>query len=273
VCTQWCQELADCPNPNGTCLDLGLPGASYCLAGCDPRDPSNGSAPFFACGAGQGCAPVLDGNSICVIPDVPGAVGAYCYRDSECAPGLGCGFDYDCAEWCLAGESDCTSFSASCFERYGAFAAGLDFGLCREAAESVLSTSAPLPIEDLTTTSSPIAVTSSLAALTRATVEVNIRHNFVGDLRIELETPDGRIIRLVSEDVLSPTADMLGTRFDDHGDDISDGWASPYQGSFAPEMPLDDLVGMAPTGTWVLHVSDTFVVDEGTLTNWRLHFW
>jgi subtilisin-like proprotein convertase family protein len=273
VCTQWCETVSDCPNPNGTCLDLGLVGANYCLQGCDPRDPTNGQSPFFACGAGQVCAPVTDGDGLCALPNVLGVSGDPCVIDVDCSPGLGCDALSQCSPWCMVGGSDCATASSSCFVPARApLSAANSFGFCAEAL-ATFSNTTTAPIEDLTTTTSTLSVTTALTLIERVTVEVNIVHSWVADLQLELVAPDGTRVRLVSGDVLDSSSNLQGTRFDDSGTDIALNWTSPYTGAFVPEVALGTLTGLDPNGVWTLEVRDVELQLNGTLVSWSLHFW
>jgi subtilisin-like proprotein convertase family protein len=220
---------------------------------------------------GQSCVPVTDGDAICAIPPAtPAGVGSYCDYDSTCAPGLGCDFYYTCQPWCQLGDSDCTSPSGSCFGRTNAVAAGEEFGFCAEATATAASADTPAPLVDLGTLSSSITITESLS-IARVTVEVDILHTFVADLRIELVAPNGTTYGLVSAGSLGG-ADLSGTRFDDTGLAPSNA-VTPYSVAIAPETPLAGLVGSDALGLWTLQVSDEAAVDTGTLNGWRLHFW
>jgi subtilisin-like proprotein convertase family protein len=271
VCTQFCQVADDCPASNTMCLNLGIDGANHCLWGCDPRDPTNATDPFTACGANQACVPVTDGDAACIIPDALGAVGAACAFDSECAVGLGCSSYTGCAEWCSPGSSGCSLGTTSCFERYGATAAGVPFGTCEVANLTVTTTDVATAIPDQGSIQSTITA-PAMYYPTRVTVEVDIVHTFVGDLVLELRAPDGTLVVLLNGAVLGGEDNLTGTRFDDAGGDVAYGLA-PFQGAYQPETPLEVLNGNDIGGVWTLTVTDDSGSDTGTLNSWTLHFW
>jgi len=106
----------------------------------------------------------------------------------------------------------------------------------------------------------PFGITSTITVtdtrvIQRLAVRVDIDHTARGDLRIELEAPDGRRVLLqnVSNDV---TADIHVT----------------YGIDAASAEPLSALHGMSAEGTWRLHVADNRTRDTGTLQSWSLVF-
>ncbi|MFU8804219.1 MAG: proprotein convertase P-domain-containing protein [Bradymonadaceae bacterium] len=83
----------------------------------------------------------------------------------------------------------------------------------------------------------------SISALS---VEVDIDHTYNGDLRIELEHPDGAFVTLKMQDN-SSRPDVKET----------------YR--------VEDFDGKDTAGTWLLIVTDTANLDVGTLNSWSLH--
>jgi len=82
-------------------------------------------------------------------------------------------------------------------------------------------------------------------------VEVDITHSYVGDLVLELVSPDGNSIAL--HDRQGASSNNIQKRFDMHN---------------TPELLL--LTGTDITGEWRLYVSDNARVDVGTLHGWVL---
>jgi subtilisin-like proprotein convertase family protein len=82
-------------------------------------------------------------------------------------------------------------------------------------------------------------------------VEVDIRHTFIGDLRVELRSPTGRSTVLHPQ--LGGSADNLVATYD-----------SATPGILAP------MVGQPMKGNWTLNVSDRARLDRGTLRRWSL---
>jgi subtilisin-like proprotein convertase family protein len=119
-----------------------------------------------------------------------------------------------------------------------------------------------------------------------------LNHNYVGDLDILLEAPDGRRA-LVMSDVGSGRAvgadvlldDEAGAPLPDTGD-LTSGRYSPlditaaYDADSFPA-PAPTLVGVGsalsvfdgadPNGTWRLFIVDDAPIDAGTLAGWSLH--
>lgn len=76
-------------------------------------------------------------------------------------------------------------------------------------------------------------------------VDVNIQHTYIGDLRVQLELPEGR--RLTLHDQSGGSADNLETSY-----------------------ALPELDGIPLNGRWQLWVGDFAYRDTGTLVEWRL---
>lgn len=103
-----------------------------------------------------------------------------------------------------------------------------------------------------------------------------IDHSFVGDLKVELTSPDnGTTVRLI-EHVGGPNNggdDLVDTVFDDDATTAIGAGASsaPYTGTFRPQGDqLARLNGKEQQGTWKLRVSDRFENDTGSLLGWAL---
>lgn len=82
-------------------------------------------------------------------------------------------------------------------------------------------------------------------------IEVDITHPYVGDLRVELLSPTGRRA-------------LLHSRTGGSGDDLHLALDS------TPPSPLTPLVGQGVAGAWVLRIADLAGRDTGTLTHWSL---
>ncbi|EIF00295.1 S8 family peptidase [Saccharomonospora glauca] len=99
-------------------------------------------------------------------------------------------------------------------------------------------------LDGRTVTSSVTVAGCDRAASATTTVEVDIRHTFRGDLRIDLVTPDGTTHRLKNSGW-------------DSGDDVRETYTVDASGS-----PAD--------GTWQLRVTDVYYGDTGYLNSWTL---
>jgi subtilisin-like proprotein convertase family protein len=108
-------------------------------------------------------------------------------------------------------------------------------------------------------------------------VEINsIDHSFVGDLKVELTSPDNSTTVRLVEHVGGPNNggdDLVDTVFDDEAPTVigSAGSAAPYTGSFRPQGDqLARFDGKEQQGTWKLRVSDRYENDTGSLVGWAL---
>jgi subtilisin-like proprotein convertase family protein len=108
-------------------------------------------------------------------------------------------------------------------------------------------------------------------------VRINsIDHSFVGDLKVELVSPDNATTVRLIEHVGGPNNggdDLVDTVFDDEAPTtIGSGTsAAPYTGSFRPQGDqLGRFDGKEQQGTWKLRVSDRYENDTGSLLSWGL---
>ncbi len=107
-------------------------------------------------------------------------------------------------------------------------------------------------------------------------VHVNITHDRVGDLVVDVVAPDGTTVRLANRPGgPANTGDGLATVFDDAaGQRIgAAGTAPPYAGRFRPTADqLARLAGVDQRGTWRLRVRDLDVAGSvGALEGWTAH--
>jgi subtilisin family serine protease len=100
-------------------------------------------------------------------------------------------------------------------------------------------------IPDLGTGSSPITISGCTGnASSASTVEVHIKHTFIGDLVVDLIAPDGAVFNLLNR-----------------------------QGGATHDINQTFTVNLSnkPTnGTWTLRASDRAAVDSGTIDSWTL---
>lgn len=113
----------------------------------------------------------------------------------------------------------------------------------------------PQAINDNSSITSNINVTDSYC-IGDVNVEVDITHTYIGDLIVELKSPQGTIVRLHNR--TGGSTDNLVRVYD--------------QGVTNPDGPgsLNDFNGQIVTGTWMLTVSDNAGADIGTLNAWKL---
>jgi subtilisin-like proprotein convertase family protein len=111
--------------------------------------------------------------------------------------------------------------------------------------------------------------------------DLNVRinsldHTFVGDLKVELTSPDNATTVRLIEHVGGPNNggdNLVDTVFDDEAATTigSGSSAAPYTGSFRPQADqLARFDGKEQQGTWKLRVSDRFENDTGSLLGWGL---
>jgi subtilisin-like proprotein convertase family protein len=107
-------------------------------------------------------------------------------------------------------------------------------------------------------------------------VTLNVSHTFVGDLKVELTSPDNSTTVRLAEHVGGPNNggdNLADTVFDDQASTTIGAGAStaPYTGSFRPQGDqLSRLDGKEQQGTWKLRVSDRYENDTGSLLGWGL---
>ena len=104
----------------------------------------------------------------------------------------------------------------------------------------------------------------------------SIDHSFVGDLKVELTSPDNATTVRLIEHVGGPNNggdDLVDTVFDDEAPTVigSGATAAPYTGSFRPQADqLSRFDGKQQQGTWKLRVSDRYENDTGSLLGWSM---
>lgn len=113
----------------------------------------------------------------------------------------------------------------------------------------------PLFIPSLDTVQSSLEVDAN-APITELNVFVNLRHTWIGDLRLTLLSPSGTSVIL--HDYSGGSADDLLT------------W---YDTETAPAESLDKLLGENAAGTWTLQIHDSYSLDEGELIEWLLEIY
>jgi subtilisin-like proprotein convertase family protein len=120
---------------------------------------------------------------------------------------------------------------------------------------SYTSTDVPKPIADNTTITSTLVV-NDFFCVGDVNVDLNITHTYIGDLVVELKSPENTIVRLHNR--TGGTAEDIVAIYDD--------------GVRNPDGPglLADFNGENPVGTWTLTVSDQAGSDVGTLNSWSL---
>jgi subtilisin-like proprotein convertase family protein len=121
---------------------------------------------------------------------------------------------------------------------------------------SYVATDLPLPITDNSTTTSYIVINDAYC-IGDVDIELDLLHTFLGDLEIDVTSPEGTTVRL--HDRTGGSSDDLHMYYDEEGGDLPDG----------PGM-LSDWEGEIVTGTWTMIVSDNAGADQGSLEHWAL---
>ena len=117
----------------------------------------------------------------------------------------------------------------------------------------VLAQTTPLSIPDAGAAVTSQVSTDKAAAIKDVVVRVNITHTYIGDLRVDLITPDNRAVSLHNH--LGGSTKNINKAYD------------------TKTVPaLTGLVGMRVTGTWSLKIQDTAAIDVGQLDSWTLEF-
>jgi len=110
----------------------------------------------------------------------------------------------------------------------------------------------PQSILDYQTLTSEVTIATG-AEIEEVRVLVDITHTFIGDLQVELTSPQGTKV-LLHDRSGSGTNNILGT----YGVDLS------------PAQPLSAFTNESSVGTWTLRVSDQAGGDQGALNDWSL---
>jgi subtilisin family serine protease/subtilisin-like proprotein convertase family protein len=128
----------------------------------------------------------------------------------------------------------------------------------------------PAPIPALGEIVSTITVTDG-RTVSDLTVQVNISHAFVGDLRVTLTGPGGQTVVLANRRG-GNGANMAGTVFSDAAAAAIGSGVAPFNGAFRPEETLAPLKNAPGVGVWTLRISDLKPLDAGTLNSWSITF-
>ncbi|CAN5272654.1 hypothetical protein BH11PLA2_BH11PLA2_12700 [soil metagenome] len=136
------------------------------------------------------------------------------------------------------------------------------------------SKTANLSIPDNTVSgvTSALAVSGQTGTITDVDVTVNVRHNFIGDVKLTLISPTNQTVVLTNLRGGFGT-NMVGTIFDDQATSaiatVNDNDA-PFTGRYKPESLLATLNGASANGTWQLVAADLGPGDTGTLESWSI---
>jgi subtilisin-like proprotein convertase family protein len=99
----------------------------------------------------------------------------------------------------------------------------------------------------------------------------NLPHTWVGDLVMDLTSPDGTRVVLAEHPGGPDNSgnNFTNTIFDDEASTNISAGAPPYTGSFKPQNDqLSRFDGKQQQGTWTLRVRDLFASDTGAINDW-----
>jgi subtilisin-like proprotein convertase family protein len=134
------------------------------------------------------------------------------------------------------------------------------------------STDTPMVIPDIGTVTSTITVSDGPTSISKVKVTLNITHTWDADLEVFLESPNGTMIDLTTDNG-GGGDNYTATVFDDAAATAIVGLGTafaPFTGSFIPEQPLAGLIGEDANGDWILHVTDDLFDFVGTLDSWSI---
>ncbi len=101
-----------------------------------------------------------------------------------------------------------------------------------------------------------------------ATVKIN--HTYVSDLTVNLISPAGTSVTLLSG--VCEDKNNINATFDDSGNDLVCSSGSPVvSGTIKPKVALSAFAGQSSAGTWTLQVSDSTSGDGGSIQSWSLN--
>jgi uncharacterized repeat protein (TIGR01451 family) len=151
-------------------------------------------------------------------------------------------------------------------------------------AASFPSTDTPIPIIDLGTITSTLAVTSPDTFLCDVNVTTNITHTFAADLDFTLAAPSGTVMTFSTDNGAGSDNVYNGTLWDDDANPLgqvpyatNNGLATDHVYAnlvtatpLVPEEALGAFIGDNPNGNWLVTISDDLGADVGTLASWTL---
>jgi subtilisin-like proprotein convertase family protein len=128
-------------------------------------------------------------------------------------------------------------------------------------------------VKNTTPFNSTFNLTSS-GTIADLNVTVNITHSWVADLTLQLTSPAGTVVTLLTNQCDSATAtsvNNIAATFDDSGTAITCGDLPAIKGTIASEQLLSQFNGQNSNGTWTLTVLDPYNADGGTINSWSLN--
>jgi len=128
----------------------------------------------------------------------------------------------------------------------------------------------PNPVISTLTTSSTININEDIS-ITDINVAVNITHDYMSDVVVELVSPSGTSIVLISNKCDSGS--NMEATFDDSGATVICSEDSPaISGTIKPGQLLSAFNGESSQGSWTLNVTDIAPTDDGILDSWSIEY-
>jgi len=118
-----------------------------------------------------------------------------------------------------------------------------------------VSTDTPKPLPDTSTVTSTRTIADGYC-VGDVDVEINLSHTYIGDLQLDLQSPNGTVVTL----------------HNNTGGSANDIMKTYSDGTVNPDGPgvLADFIGESVGGNWTLTIVDSAGGDSGTLNNWAL---
>jgi subtilisin-like proprotein convertase family protein len=139
-------------------------------------------------------------------------------------------------------------------------------------------TAPPNGVDTSGVTTSSIVVTDTREILD-VNVRFNLQHDFDGDLRISLISPQGTEVIMVDrrggagDNFGVPTSPFTqNTIIDDEATTPISAGTAPFVGSYRPDNALSAFDGQRANGTWTLRIVDTTPLNFGSLNYWVIEF-
>ena len=128
----------------------------------------------------------------------------------------------------------------------------------------------PIPIPDMGTARSSIAVSGLGGAVAKVTVTLTIAHTYVEDLTAVLVGPDGTRVTLFNR-VGGAGHNFTNTTLDDAATTSITAGTAPFTGTFKPQQLLAAFNNKSANGNWTLEVTDNFPGDTGNIFAWSIN--
>lgn len=138
-------------------------------------------------------------------------------------------------------------------------------------ADGTGTSNAPVP----QTTDVPFAVKGS-GTVSAVKLRIDeLRHTWLGDLKIALVSPAGTVVQITNQwgNANFGGDDVIDAIFDDAAPTLptpANADPGPITGTWKPAQPLAAFDGQPISGTWKLRITDTFPDDSGTVRRWGL---